>query len=177
VEDAPFIIKWHEELGVMYDKEPDGTMITIHGGGTSKKRMHSCKDYTGLEIMRVLRDEARNRGIPVLEFTPAIELLTDEFGQVAGAVVWNLETEEYKIVRAKATVLATGRLGPPPHPGFPHHQPLRRHRRRIGPRLPGGRKTSGTSTRSSTTLRAAAFPEQIVGLLITEKVRGLGAQP
>ncbi|HHO57346.1 MAG TPA: FAD-binding protein, partial [Thermoplasmatales archaeon] len=57
VMDAPRIIKWHEELGVMYDKKEDGEMITIHGGGTSRKRMHSAKDYTGMEIMRVIRDE------------------------------------------------------------------------------------------------------------------------
>jgi len=176
VEDAPFIIKWHEELGVMYDKEPDGTMITIHGGGTSKKRMHSCKDYTGLEIMRVLRDEARNRGIPVLEFTPAIELLTDEFGQVAGAVVWNLETEEYKIVRAKATVLATGGWGRLHIQGFPttNHYGATADGLVLAYRV-GAKLRDLDAVQYHPT--GAAFPEQIVGLLITEKVRGLGAQP
>jgi len=176
VEDAPFIIKWHEELGVMYDKEPDGTMITIHGGGTSKKRMHSCKDYTGLEIMRVLRDEARNRGIPVLEFTPAIELITDEFGQVAGAVVWNLETEEYKIVRAKATVLATGGWGRLHIQGFPttNHYGATADGLVLAYRV-GAKLRDLDAVQYHPT--GAAFPEQIVGLLITEKVRGLGAQP
>lgn len=62
----------------MFDKEQDGTMVTTHGGGTSRKRMHACADYTGAEIMRVLRDEVQNRGIPVLEFSPAVELLLDE---------------------------------------------------------------------------------------------------
>ena len=39
-------------------------MITTHGGGTSRKRMHAAKDYSGAEIMRTLRDEVFNRGIP-----------------------------------------------------------------------------------------------------------------
>ncbi|MEM3394119.1 MAG: FAD-binding protein, partial [Candidatus Methanomethylicia archaeon] len=95
VKDAPFIIKWLEDLGVMFDKEPDGTMVELSGGGTSRNRMHAAKDYTGLEIMRVLMDEALNRGIRVLEFTPAIELLTDDFGnRITGAVLWNMETKE-----------------------------------------------------------------------------------
>ena len=44
VMEAPDAIKWLNELGVMFDKDADGTMITTHGGGTSRKRMHACKD-------------------------------------------------------------------------------------------------------------------------------------
>ena len=87
VNDAPQIIQWHESLGVMYDKDAQGHFVENPGGGTSRNRMHSARDYTGLEIMRVLRDEARNLGIPVVEFSPAIELLCDERGHVAGAVL------------------------------------------------------------------------------------------
>ena len=42
--DAPGAIKWLNELGVEFDKEEDGTMITTHGGGTSRKRMHAAPD-------------------------------------------------------------------------------------------------------------------------------------
>ena len=80
--EAPDAIKWLNELGVMFDKDADGTMITTHGGGTSRKRMHACKDYSGAEIMRTLRDEVINRGIPVVEFTSAVELIRDEKNQV-----------------------------------------------------------------------------------------------
>jgi hypothetical protein len=59
--DAPSAMKWLEDLGAMFDKEPDGTMVSIHGGGTSRRRMHSARDYSGAEIMRTLRDEFRNR--------------------------------------------------------------------------------------------------------------------
>ncbi len=43
VTDAPGVIAWLESLGVMFDKELDGTMRTIHGGGTSRKRMHAAR--------------------------------------------------------------------------------------------------------------------------------------
>ncbi|MCR4392220.1 MAG: FAD-binding protein [Candidatus Acetothermia bacterium] len=176
VQDGPMIIRWHEALGVMYDKGPDGTMITIHGGGTSRRRMHSAKDYTGMEIMRVLRDEARSRGIPVLEFSPAVELLTDVHGQVAGAVLWNLETEEYLIVRAKATVLATGGWGRLHIQGFPttNHYGATADGLVLAYRV-GARLRDLDSVQYHPT--GAAYPEQLVGLLITEKVRGLDAQP
>ena len=80
VTEAPDAIRWLNDLGVMFDKDADGTMITTHGGGTSRKRMHACKDYSGAEIMRTLRDEVLNRKIPVVDFTAAIELILDENG-------------------------------------------------------------------------------------------------
>ena len=75
--------------------------------------MHYAADITGAEIMRTLRDEARNRSedIKVLEFSPAVELILNEHGHCAGAVLYNLETEEYFIVKAKAVVMATGGSG------------------------------------------------------------------
>ena len=69
VMEAPDAIKWLSDLGVEFDKMPDGTMVTTHGGGTSRKRMHAAKDYSGAEIMRTLRDEVLNRQIPVVDFT------------------------------------------------------------------------------------------------------------
>lgn len=176
VEDAPEVIRWHEDLGVMYDKSPDGTMSTIHGGGTSRKRMHSCKDYTGLEIMRVLRDEARSRGIAVVEFSPAVELLTDGQGQVVGAVLWNLETGEYTVVRAKATVLATGGWGRLHIQGFPttNHYGATADGLVLAYRA-GAKLRDLDAVQYHPT--GAAYPDQLVGLLITEKVRGMDAQP
>jgi len=177
VMDAPLIIKWHEELGIMYDKKGDGEMITIHGGGTSRKRMHSAKDYTGMEIMRVLRDEARNIGIKVLEFSPAIELLMDDDdGKVAGALLYNMETDQYYVVKAKATILATGGFGRLHIQGFPttNHYGATADGLVMAYRL-GAKLRDMDSVQYHPT--GVAYPEQIVGLLVTEKVRGLGAQP
>jgi succinate dehydrogenase/fumarate reductase flavoprotein subunit len=182
--DAPIVIKWLEDLGMMFDKEPDGTMVEAHGGGTSRKRMHSARDYSGAEIMRTLRDEVRNReqlpsretGITVVEFAPAIELVLDDQGKIAGAVVMNLETKAIHFIKAKAVVLATGGGGRLHYQGFPttNHYGATADGVVLAYRA-GAPLGYLESMQYHPT--GAAFPEQIVGLLVTEKVRGLGAQP
>ena len=64
-------------------------------------------------MMRTVRDEARNRSedITVLEFSPAVELILNEHGQCAGALLYNMETREYFVVKAKSVVMATGGSG------------------------------------------------------------------
>ncbi len=176
VEDAPDVIQWLERLGIMFDKDPNGNFTELTGGGTSKKRMHACRDYTGMEELRVLRDEFRNRKIPVLEFYPAIELIINSEKKVAGAVLWGLETGEYRVVKAKATILATGGFGRLHIRGFPttNHYGATCDgvilAYRVGARL---RDTDTVQYHPT----GAAYPQQIIGLLLTEKLRTSGAQP
>jgi succinate dehydrogenase / fumarate reductase flavoprotein subunit len=176
VADASLILKWHEELGVIYDREEDGNFMEMSGGGTSRFRLHCAKDYTGMEQMRTIRDEARNLGVPVLEFSPAIELLKDTKGQIAGAVLSNLETKEYLVVRAKATVLATGGFGRLHIQNFQttNHYGATADGLTIAYRA-GARLIDLDSVQYHPT--GAAYPLQIAGLLITEKIRGMGAVP
>lgn len=173
--DGPLIIQWHEEIGVMYDKEIDGEMVAIHGGGTSKKRMCSARDYTGLEIIRNLKDEIVNEGISVLEFTSVVELLCDEQKQVVGAVLLNMETREYYVVTAKSVVLTTGGFGRLHIQDYPttNHYGATADGIVLAYRI-GAKLRDLDSVQYHPT--GAAYPEQIVGLLVTEKVRGLGAQ-
>ncbi len=175
VKDAPSIIEWLEDLGAMFDKEPDGTFVTMHGGGTSRRRMHAARDYTGAEIMRTLRDEVTNLGIEVIEFSPAIELLTDAEGACVGAVLLNMETNEYKIVRAKTTIIATGGSGRLHVQGFP----TTNHYGATGDGLALAYR-AGCKLIFVDTIQyhptGVAFPELISGQLITEKMRSLGAQ-
>ncbi len=175
VEDAPDVIKWLESLGTLLDKEQDGTMVSIHGGGTSRRRMHSAHDYSGAEIMRTIRDEAKNRGIPCIEFKPVVELILDDKGQCAGAVLFDLETEEFFVVRAKTVIIATGGMGRLHVQGFPctNHYGATADGLVIGYRA-GARMVFMDTVQYHPT--GVAYPEQIVGLLVTEKVRGLGAQ-
>jgi hypothetical protein len=84
---APFVLGWLTDLGVNFDRRPDGSYLTHMPAGHSRKRSHSIKDITGLEIMRVLSDEIRNEEIQVLEFSPAVELVLDIQGRCAGAVL------------------------------------------------------------------------------------------
>ena len=187
VMDAPSVIAWLESLGAMFDKDPDGTMRTIHGGGTSRKRMHAARDYTGAEIMRTLRDEVRAFGdggdskggataaIQVWEFRPVVELLLDEKGRAAGAVLRDLDTGRLMVVHAKAVIIATGGSGRLHYQGFP----TTNHYGATGDGLVlayrAGAKLSFIDTMQYHPT-GAAYPEQILGQLVTEKVRGLGAQ-
>ncbi len=174
--DAPLVIGWLERLGMLFDKLTDGRMKVRHGGGTSRKRLHSAGDMTGAEIMRVLRDEARNRAgmIRVLEFSPAVELLLDKSGRCGGAVLYNLETHTYHVARAKAVVMATGGLGRLHVQGFP----CTNHYGATGDGLAMVYR-AGVKMRYIDAVQyhptGAVYPEQNIGLLITEKVRGLGA--
>ena len=173
--DAPEAIKWLSDLGVEFDKEADGTMVTTHGGGTSRKRMHAAKDYSGAEIMRTLRDEVINRKIPVIDFTAAIELILDENGNAAGAVLMNMETKELLVAKAKTVIIATGGAGRMHYQGFPTSN----HYGATADGLVLGYR-AGAKLLYAETLQyhptGVAFPEQIFGALVTEKVRSLGAK-
>ena len=176
VSKAPDALHWLEALGVNFSKYPDGTLKTIHGGGTSRKRMHFAADITGAEIMRTLRDEARNRSgaITVLEFTPAVELILNEHGQCAGAVLYNLETQEYMVCKAKAVVMATGGCGRLHIQGFmtTNHYGATADGIVMGYRA-GVPLAFLHSVQYHPT--GIVFPEQAEGILITEKFRGSGA--
>ena len=47
----------------------------------------------------------------MVDFTSAVELILDDKGQVAGAVLQNMETGEYLVARAKVVIIATGGPG------------------------------------------------------------------
>lgn len=172
---APEAIQWLNKLGVEFDKEADGTMVTTHGGGTSRKRMHAAKDYSGAEIMRTLRDEVLNRGIPVIDFTAAVEIILDENGKAAGAVLMNMETKELLVARAKTVIIATGGAGRLHYQGFPtsNHYGATADGLILGYRV-GARLLYADTLQYHPT--GTGYPEQIFGALVTEKVRSLGAK-
>lgn len=174
---APSVIKWLNDLGVEFDKMPDGTMVTTHGGGTSRKRMHACKDYSGAEIMRTLRDETFNRkdNITVVDFTSAIELIKNDKGEACGAVLMNMETNELYIAKAKVVILATGGAGRMHYQGFPtsNHYGATADGLVLAYRA-GAKLLYQDSLQYHPT--GAAYPSQILGKLVTEKVRSLGAK-
>ncbi len=172
--EGPDAVKWLNDLGVLFDKEPDGTMITTHGGGTSRKRMHAAKDYTGAEIMRVLRDEVINRGIPVVDFTSAIEIILDENGKAAGAVLMNMETHDLLVAKAKTVIIATGGAGRMHYQGFPtsNHYGATADGLVLAYRVGAPLLYAYTLQYHPT---GVAYPSQIYGALVTEKVRSIGA--
>jgi succinate dehydrogenase/fumarate reductase flavoprotein subunit len=159
----------------MFDKNPDGSYKVLHLGGTCRKRVHVAADITGAEIMRTIRDEAKNRkGIGVLEFLPTVELILNEHGHCGGAILYNLETEEYVLVKAKAVLLATGGSGRLHIGGFM----TTNHYGATGDGLVLGYRVGLEVCLLHTTQyhpTGAIYPEQAEGLLISEKFRGAGA--
>jgi succinate dehydrogenase/fumarate reductase flavoprotein subunit len=174
--EAPSAIQWLLDHGCNFSKEADGTLKTMHGGGTCRKRMHFAADITGAEMMRTVRDEARNReaDINTIEFSPAVELVLNDKGQCAGAVLYNMETEEYVLVKAKSVIMATGGSGRLHVQGFM----TTNHYGATGDGIVMAYR-AGVPVCYLHTIQyhptGVVFPEQAEGILITEKFRGAGS--
>jgi succinate dehydrogenase/fumarate reductase flavoprotein subunit len=62
----------------------------------------------GPEYMRLMRKQIRRAGVEILDHSPALELLVDAEGRVAGATGIQRQTGERWTVKAGAVVIATG---------------------------------------------------------------------
>ncbi len=174
--EAPDVIHWLERLGTMFWKDEDGTMQTLPAAGFCRSRLHFAGDITGAEIMRTIRDEARNRrdDITVLEFCPAVELLLNEHGHCAGAVLFNLENQTSLVVRARAVILATGGCGRLHIQGFVTTNHYGATADGVVMAYRAGVPLSFLHTVQFHPT-GCIFPEQLEGLLITEKFRAAGS--
>jgi succinate dehydrogenase/fumarate reductase flavoprotein subunit len=101
-------------------------------------------------------------------------LILNEHGQCAGAVLYNMETEEYLVVKAKAVIMATGGSGRLHIQGFmtTNHYGATADGIVMGYRA--GVKICFLHTVQYHPT-GVVFPEQAEGILITEKFRGAGA--
>jgi succinate dehydrogenase / fumarate reductase flavoprotein subunit/L-aspartate oxidase len=173
VEEGPSIAKWLLELGVLFDRGPDGNLHVKKGGGSSKPRLLTCSDYTGLEIMRVLKDEVLNRKIQLLEFSAAVELLSDGHGACTGAVLRDLDNKRFVVVSAKTVILATGGIGRLHIQGFPTSN----HYGATGDGLAMAYRMGAKLLQVDTFQyhpSGAVYPEQLIGALVTEGIRSEG---
>lgn len=66
------------------------------------------RSLQGPDYMRFMRKKIRQAGVEILDHSPALELLVDSEGAVAGANGINRNTQERWTVRAGAVVIATG---------------------------------------------------------------------
>jgi succinate dehydrogenase/fumarate reductase flavoprotein subunit len=94
---------------------------------------------------------------------------------VTGAVLLDVETREYKIVQARAVILTTGGSGRLHYQGFPttNHYGATADGIVLAYRVGCQLAFLHTMQYHPT---GVAYPEQVLGQLVTEKVRGLGAQ-
>lgn len=176
VMDGPDVIRWLIEQGMQFDVDDNGDLATRRAGGTSRDRILYYRDYTGLEMMRVLREAVRNETkIALLDHTPAVELLSNGDGHCSGALLYSTEQKRYIAVEAKAVILATGGLGRLHLNGFPTSNHIGATgdglvlAYRLGAKLQGLNSFQYHPT-------GFAWPHTLAGTLITEGVRSAGTQ-
>jgi L-aspartate oxidase len=111
------ILRFANELGVPFDRGPDGQFELGREGGHTARRIVHAKDMTGAAIHSALLTRVMERGdrIQLLPDHLAIDLLTTaKYGgpnSVFGAYLYDQTTGEVKTATARAVVLATGGAG------------------------------------------------------------------
>jgi fumarate reductase flavoprotein subunit len=108
------------EVGCFFDRNPDGT---LHGkafaGQTFDRTVHKG-DLTGIEIVNRLMEQVWARNIGRLEEHRAVAFIPDRGGEsIAGVLMIDIRTGQFRFVEAKAILLATG--GGPTM--YRHHTP------------------------------------------------------
>lgn len=111
VEKAPGEIHRLIELGVEFDTDEEGMVLTTLEGGHSYRRvLHANGDATGKAIMESVLDQTvRRRNIEIFEKTMAVKIEKDSSSGDFDVIVLN--DKEYICIRAKAVVIATGGVG------------------------------------------------------------------
>lgn len=176
VADGPDVIRWLIRQGMQLEQTTGGNLHTRRAGGMSTARIVHCRDYTGLEMMRVLREAViQHRSIDVWEQSPAVELLSNERGQkCVGAVLSSLLDNRLRIVRTRSVILATGGIGRLHLNGFPTSNHLGATgdglvlAYRIGAKL---RELDSYQYHPT----GLVYPSHLSGKLVTEGVRAAGA--
>jgi fumarate reductase flavoprotein subunit len=97
------------EIGCFFDRNPDGS---LHGkafaGQTFDRTVHKG-DLTGIEIINRLMEQVWARPIHRLEEHRAVALIPEKGSRAVAAVLMiDVRTGGFKLVRAKAVLLATG---------------------------------------------------------------------
>jgi succinate dehydrogenase flavoprotein subunit len=96
------------EIGCFFDRNPDGT---LHGkafaGQTFDRTVHKG-DLTGIEIINRLMEQVWARPIRRLEEHRAVALVPAKDGSLAGVLMIDVRTGEFRFVAAQAVLLATG---------------------------------------------------------------------
>src|SRR5436305_5611965 len=110
VEQAPVRIRELEnEIGCFFDRNPDGTVHQKAFAGQTFDRTVHKGDLTGIEIVNRLAEQLWRREVRRLEDHRALDLIPAADGSgLAGVYMLDMRTGEPLMVRARATLLATG---------------------------------------------------------------------
>jgi len=168
-EEMPDRIYDLERYGVKFDRLPDGSYFTWAGGKQSAPLNLCAGDYTGREMMQGLLAEVAMLDVPYLEYHYVTKLLR-QGDKVVGAFLIDRKTGTYRVVQAKATIVATGGGGnmykintnAPSNTGEGYAWALD-----VGAELVDMEMIQFHPT-------GMAYPPEKRGTLVTEKVRGNG---
>ncbi len=110
VSEAPVRIRELEnEYGCFFDRNADGTVHQKAFAGQTFDRTVHKGDLTGIEIINRLAEQVWRRHVNRLEDYRALDLIPAKDGSgLAGVLMLNIRSGEPLLVRAKATLLATG---------------------------------------------------------------------
>ncbi len=174
VMDGPETIRWLIQQGMQFDLNKYGDLLTRKAGGTSANRVVYFRDYTGLEMIRVLREAVANSTVDVWDYSPAVELLSNESGHCAGAIISSLHDCSFVQIKARSVIIATGGIGRVHLNQFPtsNHFGATGDGLVLAYRL-GARLRDLDSFQYHPT--GVAYPQHLSGTLITEGVRSSGA--
>jgi L-aspartate oxidase len=112
VEEGPGSIQELIEWGTEFDREGSKLLFTREGAHSRNRILHAHGDSTGREIARTLYWKAASLNrVTFRSFAAMTDILLDETGAAAGALVYHQERGELIEIRAKAVLLATGGLG------------------------------------------------------------------
>ncbi|MEZ5660264.1 MAG: FAD-binding protein [Burkholderiaceae bacterium] len=97
------------EIGCFFDRNPDGSLHQKAFAGQSFDRTVHKGDLTGIEIINRLMEQVRALDVHRLEEHRAIELIPAADGSgISGALMIDMRGGGYRLVQAKAVLLATG---------------------------------------------------------------------
>lgn len=103
------VVKDLVEIGVDFERKPDGSFCFTKEGAHSDKRILYHEDITGKEITSKLLAEARKRkNIEIIEHTMLVDFIEKDHKCVGAVIKKDGQTE---VIATKILVLATGGVG------------------------------------------------------------------
>lgn len=97
------------EVGCFFDRNPDGTLHQKAFAGQTADRTVHKGDLTGIEIINRLMEKVLASGAEKLQEYRAVGLIpTKDGASLAGVLMIDMRTGRFRLVRAKAVLMATG---------------------------------------------------------------------
>ena len=97
------------ELGCFFDRNDDGSLHHKAFAGQTFDRTVHKGDLTGIEIISRLMEQVRALPVNLMEEHRALALLPSRNGEeLAGVLLVDMRSGEFRVVRAKTVLMATG---------------------------------------------------------------------